>query len=306
MTKPTLTYGHGILEDCDPTNLATYQSNEVRTNMLDADATLTCQAGDIFRIDAVPDEAADENVYYQSANLTSLGISTTIYPKCMIRWKTSDIQESGGVGAKAQIVYTDDSGTWIVGDASTPEFSNRWVETTKDLPSGKTVKFIWLYADDYPNSVNDGAHHYVYFDFILIFQGVFTFPFVNIREQVDMENNVVYLKIPGRVGNITQYLGADSPTITFEGTMDTNSSWEYSDVKGFRFIQVWKEMHSDPWQWLTSDLINCKVTAPKLTLKKEAGSKSPRTWSLQLRKYDLSNGADTHWGYGGDLDWLGL
>lgn len=53
---------------------------------------------------------------------------------------------------------------------------------------------------------------------------------------------LVDLRFPDRVGNVTKYLGADSPTIRVSSAME-NSSPEYEE----HLIRTWLDMRSAPW-----------------------------------------------------------
>jgi len=79
MTKPTLTYGHGFLDDgYDASGWSLFE------NYLSA--ILTVEIGDILKIEGTPTSSGDEYVSYRK-NITN--ISSDIYPKFLIRYKTA-------------------------------------------------------------------------------------------------------------------------------------------------------------------------------------------------------------------------
>lgn len=299
MTKPTITHGHGHLNDCDDASgLAANHSADPLTN-----PTCTVLHGDIYQIEGTCDAVADEYVSY-TEDFTP-NISSDVYTKYVVRWKTSE--SANGLGAVAQIFFADLSWQAVVG-ATNPEYSTTWKVSSGTITPSKTIEKIVFAADDYPNSIAAGTFQ-VYFDFFLLHKNVFTLPFVSGTEGIELLNNLVYLKSPSRVGNITQNLGADSPIIRLSGKMDDDTGWRGSSgagIHGEDLYNLWLGMKDDPFQWLTTDLLGalggCKVTVPRLAIRKVPGSKSKRMWSVDFRHYSLSSGDADSWT---GLDWLG-
>ena len=87
MAAPSITYGHGYLFDCDTAYTTRVDSADPLTS-----PSLTVLNEDVFDIVGTCDAAADEYCYYQSADLTSLGIQTSLYPDLIIRYKTDQRQ----------------------------------------------------------------------------------------------------------------------------------------------------------------------------------------------------------------------
>lgn len=280
MTKPTITYGHGFLTDCDDdTNWGESEFGLA--------CTLTVVDDDAFKLTGTCDNAANEYAYY-TQDITNF--STDTYPKYKVRWKTS--QGSNGLDAKIEFVFTAGSQIVTLGQ------STSWTVTTGDLTAGKTVDQIRFWADDNPDTIDSGSYD-VYYDFLLCYQGTFTFPYVSKGTELHIPRDIVRLKPPVRDSPIHQNFGVGAVEITLSGDMDTNTSWVASPT-GRRLYQIIKK---DPWQWFTSDLMNCKVVPVDLVIAKEADSNKQRIWKLILEQFSLSSGQSTLWT---DLDWWGL
>ena len=288
LTKATLTYGHGKLHDLDtmPLGAGDDEWEETDANGI---AAWAIQDKDAFVATVTPTAAA------QTANLAyelSTTLTGALYTKALVRFKTS--ASAAGVKAGLIITYTDAST-----EATDLGYSTTWKVTTATPNPAKTVdKVAFKVTSD--TGVTSGTF-YVYFDFFLVCKGVFTFPFVSDTEEAELDNNHVYDKIPSRVGNLTQYNGADSPLIRFTGDMDTSTNW--GTPLGRYLVDVWKNSHKERWQWLTSDLLNCKVSCLRLVLRKVGGSKVQRLFAFEMRKFDQSSGDSTLWD---DLSWMGI
>jgi len=181
-------------------------------------------------------------------------------------------------------------------------FSINWTTVSGEITPGKTISYVYIYADDVPDSIASGTYQ-VYYDFILLHKGTFTFPAITKGTELSLQNIYADLEIPGRVGSVTQFLGQSSPTIRLTGSMENWQNWGVSPKYGEPLFKALLEMHKDPWQWFTSDLINCKVTVRSFGPSKRAASRTQREWTLELKKYDLSSGNETLWD---NLSWLGL
>ena len=287
MAKPTITYGHGYLTDCyDATGWL-----EFRENMADADASLTVLYNDVFKITAKFDQGAtDEYVYYQK-DITD--ISSDIYSKFLIRYKTSE--SANGAKAKVMLGFSDSSAQTIL-DGS---YSTRWTTASGTVTSGKTISYVRIYADD---DGTDGTF-YVYYDFILLCEGTFSFPYVHSIDPLQLSNRYADLAIPGRDGDIQQYLGMKSPLIKLSGDME-EGTWGGSKIEFGEFLyRIFHENYHDPWQWFTSDLINCKVTPRDFYISQKHDSNAHRVWNLVLAMYSASSGAESTWN---SLQWLGF
>jgi hypothetical protein len=290
LTQPTISFGHGFLDDCN--DITGWTKTEAGLA-----ASMTAEHGDYFEISGTCDNVANEYAYY-TKDITD--ISTTIYPKLLVRWKTSEA--ANGLQARITAWYNDATFTdTVLG------FSTIWKTSTIDLVAGKTLDKIRIYADDNPDTIAAGTF-YVYFDFILVCQGIFTFPFVSGGVELEGFNNLQHLKIPGKVGNATQYLGGDDSTIRVYGDIDTtgvdasgvpviNSGWHgrWTTHDGETFYQILHYGFGDPWQWFTSDVATLKVTLDHMVLKQAKANENLLSYDLLMHEYRLGSGsAETH------------
>lgn len=287
MAKPTITWQQGFYDDCSDASLW----SEGETGL---SATLTSD-GDVFTITGTGDNAPanDEYVVYER-NVTDF--STTVYTKCLVRWKTSVASN----GLQAEIKFIDSGAATF--DATVLGFSTTWVTTTINLTAGKTLDKIQILANDNPDSWTGTA--YVYFDFIMFCKGVFPFPHVapgGIR--VDLPMKLAELEIPGRGGDIIQRLGMKSPEITLTGEILKGETWESSaSVPHFDYLLI--GLRKDAWAWFTCDhpRIKCKVIYKHFTFNAEStNSDAELSWQLTLKVYSLSNLEDANWD---DWQWL--
>jgi hypothetical protein len=273
MTKPTITYGHGFLDDCsDTTGWA-----ETEVGLV---ASMAVSNGDYFAITGTCDNAADEYAYY-TKDITN--ISSTIHPKLLVRWKTS--AAANGLQAKISVQYDDTTSTeTILG------FSTAWTTTVITLPTGKTIDKIHLMADDNPDTIAAGTF-YVYFDFVLICQGIFIWPFVSGGVELEGFNNLQHLKIPSKVGNATQYLGGDDSTIRVYGDIDSNSGWHgrWTTHDAEAFYQILHYAFSDPWEWFTSDVATLKVTLDRMRISQAKTDENLLSYELDMHEYRLGS-----------------
>jgi len=284
------------LEDC---NDASGYSENV-SGMTAEQASLTVLHGDIFRLEGVCDGAGDEYCYYEK---TGLSVYADLYPYWVCRIKTS--VGSNGLGAKVIVEYADSTTKTLVGSTA-PEFSSTWKVFTGTLTDNKTITKIRFYADDYPDTVASGTYQ-VYYDFLLFCKGTFAIPY-STNVDVAYPNRYVDIPIPGRGNPITQYIGASEPImITLRGDMltSTQETWGTASYPyGEYLLYIWHKASSDPWQWFTSDQINCKVT-PRAPILRQAGDTdrgAQRIYDYPLALYSLSNIDESTWS---GLQWLG-
>lgn len=283
----SITYGHGDLRECD--NKTGWAETEGGIA-----GTLSVLYGDVFEIKCEDVNTPETEYVYYEKNIDN--ISSDTYPKFLLRYKTS--VSANGVGARVRLIFTSGE-QWILG-GSEPQFSTTWKVVSGDITSDKTIDKIQLWADDWPNSIDSGTY-YVYFEFVLLHKGTFTFPFVHTLK-IDPELNDVELGIPGRDGDITQDLGSKLTPIYINGEMDVRNEdvtppqnpWKITPrgtygAYGEIFYSILHEASSDPWQWLTSELANFKVRLIKFPLSMERDSKVQRRYELLLKEYRLSD-----------------
>jgi hypothetical protein len=283
VTTPTLSYGHGWLEDF---LTATVSANwhavagapdltgKTFTNLYLDRGVIACAAA-----------ASGESCfwsYYDETGASNIGKSTATYTKILIRWGTS--VTATGLGFKVGAVFTggtaegDPPDQWIVGTLTTPAYSaNGFTTTSVTLTPGKTLDHIRLYAVSEKNANSES----ISIDFILVYKGIFQFPQLTGGIEQDFQNNFARIQAPGRIGNITQYLGCQDSQfhifgdICYEdsGTYPAGSpSWRDGSMSRTWLIygQFVRELihtaGTDPWQWMTSDIADCKVTVDHATI----------------------------------------
>jgi hypothetical protein len=284
LTKPTITYVHGWLDDCS--DATGWVQHDVVLG-----AVLTVVNGDYFRLTGTPDSFGGEWTYYEK-DITN--IPTDTYHNLLVRWRTS--VAAAGLQAKISVVYDDATST-----DTTLGFSTNFTTTVIALPTGKTIDKIQLYADDNPDTVMAGTF-WVEFDFVLICQGIFTWPFVSGGVELEGFNNLQYLKIPGKVGNATQYLGGEDSTIHVYGDIDTtgvdaagvpqvNQGWHgrWTTKDGETFYTILHYGFYEPWEWFTSDVCNMKVTVDRMVIRQAKSNENLLSYDLYLREYRLGS-----------------
>lgn len=285
----TLTYQNGYEDDCDDASI--YTESEVGL------VASIASDGDIATITGTCDNVADEYVIYEypdSAGADNLGLSTDSYPTVKVRWKTS--VASAGLQAKLWVIYSDASE-----DQYTLGYSTAWKVTTVTLDASKTLDHIRLVADDNPDSTNSGTF-YVYFDWVIVCIGNFTFPHVAPGGvTVDYQMKQAQIEISGREGDILQRLGMKSPTITVKGDVLQGETWEgSSNDPHFNFVLT--AMTLDTWGWFECDYprIKCQVMYKNFRYGMETrDDKAVMIWQLDLVLYKLGS-YDTF----SPLDWM--
>jgi len=306
MTVPTMTYGPKFCSDL--TNLTEVWEGtsgtwtETLNNMLVGHAVESILYGDILQIAATFDGGAgvDEYCYYSypSEAAGDLDFASNDYPLFLIHYKTSGSATSPGAQAKAELVF-DDASTQEVLPAC---YSTTWAVAATEITSGKTIDHVRLYADD----VGTDGTFYVWYDFALMCLGQFDLPFVDRILRVPMRKKMAVIEIPGRDGDIEQDLGMNSPRIRLEGTMDANTTTWGSPYGSILYTNLRGSYggYHDPWQWFTSDIINCKVKiAPEgFVIAQDKTVKAQRTWSLDLILHSLSSLDEAAWD---SLQWAG-
>lgn len=276
MTVPTITYGHGFLEDCDDTSI--YTEHEDGNT-----AILSVGVDDIFQI-TVAISVGNKSVYYEypdSAGADDIDISSTLYPKALFRYKTSN----ASIKAKIELLFSDASTQTILDETS----STDWTVGSEDITTGKTIDHVRFYATQ--------ATGLVYYDFLMLHKETFTFPAVRpggITIQIPFKT--AKLEIPGREGDIIQRLGMNSPIIRIRGHMKHGETWGTTNFPyGEYLYKILRD--DDPWQWLTTDLGNFPVTIDPAgcSFGQESDSGSQRTYTLNFVVTKLSSLGEITW-----------
>jgi len=288
VTKPTITFYHGHLNDCITTTDFT-KSDDGNTS------TFTCVGEDIFKL-AVSVSGGNEET--KVVNDNNIGVDATIFSEIKIRYKTSD----NNIKAKVILEFDDATKETVLDDSS----STSWTTVTETISASKTVDHIYLYADH--------AVGTVYYDFALIYRGTFTFPYVSRGGEsggVGFHGHNIYPKqqYASRQGNVTQWMGADSPIFELTGDMDDRTEWKggatLGTYVGEALLRIFVNAKTEAWQWFECSEPNFKgkVVMEDLDLEAVSGSGKKRLYNVVLRKYDQSSGTIDVWS---DLDWLGL
>lgn len=279
-----LSWGHGWLTDCDDVaDWALQQMGGIQN------VAFTPLYDDYFKLSGTLQDIIDEKLYAER-NIEASGISTTLYPTVLTRWKTS--AAANGLGAQVQLVYTDATTQYLLGgnaSDSTPQFSTSWKTTTTTLLPGKTIQKIRFYADDWPDSATVGAHQ-VYFDFLLFCRGIMTFPYVNEAYEVNLpEDHRPKIPIINRVGDVTQWTGQGLATVHARGTMDTRVGWKGpNSIVGEALLSMKHQTSAEPFQWFADGRYKFKVT-PETPFNVELTAKAEGKFDLIFAEYRKSN-----------------
>jgi len=300
LTNPSITYGHKYLDDCDCSDPTTFYT-ENRLNMLAGDATPTILYGDVLQIEAVFDEGATDEYCNYEKDITNFSSNT--YPYFIVRWKTSESAN----GAKAKVILGFTSGTQVILDES---YSTTWKVASGTITADKTIDKVFFYAED------DGTNgtFYVYYDFILLHKGTFTFPNVGHGMEFTPPPRYAIVPIFGRVGDITQGGGSELATVTCSCDLDigrlsttaascTGSDWkrpqgvdvEYKTdyVRGEALIDIAHNTYHEPWQWLDTGTEQFKATLETPVFRRTtSGNKTQHSLDLLFREYRLSDASN--------------
>jgi len=168
------------------------------------------------------------------------------------------------------ILSESSSTTWVTGSA------------TLDTSKGNLL-WLWLYANQ--------ATGQVYYDFVLVCKGIFTFPNCGYGLEFTPPARYAMLEIPTRVGDITQNLGSPSATVTIGCDLDVGD-WKRSGdhVDGEVFLDIAHNSSSEPWQWLDTGTEQFKATLDTPVFRRESnGNSVRRILDLTFREYRRSS-----------------
>lgn len=293
----TITYGHGFVHDCDSATGWT----EVGAPTLAATA-LSVQHGDYLKLEGTAG-AADQYTYWEY-DLSN--ISSSVYTKYLVRWKT---YSSSGLGARVSLVFTAGGPQFIVGESS-PEFNTTFKVSSGTIASAKTIDKIRFYAQ------SDGAcaGHYVHYDFTLLCKDLFTFPNIS-RLEFNPPPKYAIISIPRRVTDVTQNLGSESATVYMACDLNigrlastastcTGDDWKRPQgvdakyqtdyVKGEVVYDIAHNSVTEPFQWLDTGSEQFKVTLETPSFPRTAiGNKAERLLNLLFREYRLSDAGNS-------------
>lgn len=292
MAKPTISYGHAWTHDGD--SITDWLRNAGAPDLTDA----ALAVGNDDYLDMSCSNAASDGEWctwsYPDA-LPELAINTDINPTFMIRYKTS--VASAGLGLAVQAVYHTAGVQWIMGTDVAPKYSTTWKVETFTLLPGDVLDHIILCAF---NEI-DATANYIRVEFLTACQGVFTWPFAG-GVRLEGFNNYARLKPVGKVGNTTQYLGADDSPLRVWGDIDTtgvdalgvpviNSGWHgrWTTHDAETFYQILHYASWEPWVWFTSDVASLKVTVDHFLLEQSDTAVNLLRYELELHEYRLGS-----------------
>jgi hypothetical protein len=147
----------------------------------------------------------DQTVYGADSytyNATNLGLSSTLYYKLRVRFKTS-----GNAKARVDLTYSDASTAQVMAETASATFTT----VVCGITASKTTDHINLYCCDGVGTVT--------YDFVEIFSDIYVLPNCTMLEPPVMVNDAV-IEIPGRVGSVNQVLGSQSMEVTMECDLD--------------------------------------------------------------------------------------
>jgi hypothetical protein len=272
MTAPTITYGHGFI-------------NDTWANYTD-DYTLTDGGGTVT---AGPNSSRDLSLnitaYTGTANIvndTDIDISTVTYPKALIRYRTIP---TGTYKASIVAEFSDASTQTLVTDTAVTD----WTLANVTLTTAKTLDHLYIYGK------NDEGE--VQVDFILVCKGQFTFPQYT-KLSWSMRNRYNNTEVPSRLGRRKSWTGADETVIVIDGDIDDGrDGWKRpvgttskTDVLA---AQVLNEIHhnasTEIWQYFTSDRANLKVVMENLDITEDPEQPFLASFNTVLSEYSDSN-----------------
>jgi len=223
-TNPTITYGHGKLFDFDTVTGWTERG------------TIAAGSFAVYNGDSVKITKTAANYYYID-NDTNLALSTSIYTKFFYRYKIG----GGSIRAGIILEFSDASTQTILADAT----SATWATGSATITTAKTLDHIRLEAT---NDTGD-----VYYDFVLVCEGTFSFPNAE-SVQVIPTTDLVRTFSPSRVGRSPQTMGSDDTQVTIVCDLDVGNWLRTLDTrKGQVFLDINHNGSIDEeWQWLNT------------------------------------------------------
>jgi hypothetical protein len=266
MTAPTITYGHGFINDI-------WSDYSDEYTLTDGDSTVTAGPN------SNRDLSLNITAYTGDAHIvndTDIDISTSIYTKALIRYRTIP---TGTYKASIVAEFSDTSTQTLVTDTAVTD----WTLANVTLTTDKTLDHIYVYGK------NDEGE--VQVDFILICKGQFTFPQYT-KLSWGMRNRYNNTEVPSRLGRRKAWMGADETMIMIDGDIDTQrASWKRT--KDTLAAQVLNDIHhnasSEIWQWFTSDRANLKVVMEDLNIIEEPDLDFVASFNTILSEYGDAN-----------------
>lgn len=272
MSWPTLTHTHGWKTDCTDTTEAgaAWTKTEDGNNM-----TFLAEDSDYLRLAVVG--IGGNNISYLSwpdeahaAGEPDIDIDCNTYTKVLFRYKCSN------ANVKAKIVFVFDGGPneTILVDTNTETFTvGSHTLTTTD----RQIDHVRLYAN--------AAVGIVFYDFVLIHVGTFTFPHCTVVEPDFAPIREVNIPVFGKDGGNEQNAGSNLSTIHITADM-SQGSW--GTPTGQYLFSIVHNRTSELWQWFTSAEhdIAFKVKIKSFRMPYRHGK---LTLDLMLQEYSLAS-----------------
>jgi hypothetical protein len=241
LTKPSITFGHGVQVDCNRTSGGA-EGTWAEEGAEAANGTFSVLDDDYFDL-----ENTGGAVDYGTYSGTDLTLDTDLYKYIKIRYKTS----SASIKAKVVAEFTGAEGTQtVLAETSSTTFT----VATVALDSGKTLDHLHLWA-------NDAVGH-VYYDFVFVYKNLFTFPNTQFGKRFIRAPCNAILEIPSRVGDITQNLGSHSARFECHCNLDRGSwkrliadGYDANDYVNDQIIdEISHNSFQNSWNWLNTGM----------------------------------------------------
>jgi hypothetical protein len=264
LTAPTITYGHGFLDDYWNT-LSNY--------------TLTTGGGSTVTATQDSNKNLDLNCTVYGAdsyftNNTNLGLATLIYTTVLYAVKTT-----GSAKAKIIATFSDASTQTILAATS---FTS-WTVGSATLTSAKILDHLSFYQTT--------ATGHVYYDFALVCKGIFTFPQYT-KLTWSMKNRYNNTQAPSRLGRRKAWMGADETVVMIDGDVDANrATWKRSlyYIAADVFNDIHHNASSEPWQFFKSDRGQFKAVVEELTFTEAPDNHYLAVFAMTISEYSASN-----------------
>ena len=284
LATPSISYGVGYLDDFTALPPTPLDSADPLTGIVEA-----ILYDDWMFLYGTPNSPADEWRCRRTADLTSFAIGTTLYSKWRCRFKTGG--SSPGFAVKIGVEYVSDPGVvHIIMPESFSPSTNTWTVASGSMPaSGETVKYLFYYIDDYPDSVNSDKQAVVY-DFFMLYKGDFTLPNVAHGAHFTPPPRYADQGAPGRVTDITQGMGAENASFDCSSDLDVGTWKRALDVVDAQVIyEIAHELSTTiDFVWLSTGEEQFKATMRQPVIHRY---KDSRTLDLLFKEYSRCNAA---------------
>jgi len=224
--KPTISYGHGFVDDCTNATLANWDK---------AEAGLT-GALSVVNDDSFDFVCAGAGGYVVWTNHTALGLSTTVFTKFRVRYKV--ISGSGTVSIYLQ--FSDTTSQTIVAAGA----SAVWKTIVAVITSGKTLNYIHIQGN--------GSSIEFQVDFLLIYKSDFTIPNTGMLAHFSVAGRLPILEPVSALGDTIQNLGVHSAVVEMHCNLDIGTWTRAGDLlPGQVFLDIIQASMTEPFQWIT-------------------------------------------------------